>query len=337
LRAWGRILGGYRPVLSIEITKACPLSCPGCYAFQPEHVSGIPLESLADRQGDALVSGIKGLIRREKPMVVYLVGGEPLVRYRELDTLLPELGASGLRVHIVTSAVRPIPSAWAEVPGLTINVSIDGLQPEHDERRKPATYERILKHIQGHRILVHCTVTSQMMEREGYLEEFTRFWSARPEVTEVQFSLFTPQVGETSREVLAPEVRRRAVTELGRLHRKFPALRLNGRMLEAFMKPPGHPDDCAFARLTHTISADLESRIEPCQFGGNPDCSQCGCLATMGLEAVLNYRLKIGVPVRTFFDASMAIGERVRRLRERPLRAGEPGGPLPGRATPTSE
>ena len=276
------------------------------------------------------MAGIKDLIRREKPMIVYLVGGEPLVRYRELDRLLPDLGASGLRVHIVTSAVRPIPPAWADIPGLTLNVSIDGLQPEHDERRKPATYERILKHIAGHRILVHCTVTSQMMEREGYLEEFTRFWSARPEVKEVQFSLFTPQVGETSQEILSPEVRQRAVAELERLHREFPALRLNGRMLEAFLNPPGHPDQCAFARLTHTISADLESRIEPCQFGGTPDCSQCGCLATMGLEAVLNYRLKIGVPVRTFFDASMAIGERVRRRRSsRPTRAGKPPGILP--------
>lgn len=302
-------------MLSIEITTACPLSCPGCYAFQPEHVSGTPLESLADSQGDKLVSGIKDLIRREKPLIVYLVGGEPLVRYRELDVLLPELAESGLAVHVVTSAVRPIPAGWAGLRGLTIDVSIDGLQPEHDERRKPATYERILKHIEGHRILVHCTVTSQMLEREGYLEEFTRFWNARPEVSEVQFSLFTPQVGETSREILSPALRQKAVAELDRLHRAFPVLRLNGRMLEAFLHAPGHPDKCAFAQLTHTISADLESRIEPCQFGGTPDCSQCGCLATMGLETILDYRLPVGLKVRTVFEASMAVGRTVGRLR----------------------
>jgi hypothetical protein len=120
-------------------------------------------------------------------------------------------------------------------------------------------------------------------------------------------------------------LRRRAVSELERLHGEFAALRLNGRMLEAFMNPPGHPDNCAFARLTHTISADLESRIEPCQFGGKPDCTQCACLATMGLEAILSYRLRVGIAVRTF-DASMAIGG-VRRFRpSRPRRAGEPVG-----------
>jgi organic radical activating enzyme len=318
-RAWGRILRGYRPVLSIEITTACPLSCPGCYAFQAEHVSGVPLESLADLRGDALVRGITDLVRREKPIIVYLVGGEPLVRYRELNVLLPQLAEAGLIVHVVTSAVRPIPAAWATIPRLTVDVSVDGLQPEHDARRRPATYERILKHIEGHRILVHCTVTSQMMQREGYLEEFARFWSGRPEVKEVQFSLFTPQVGETSREILSPGLRRKAVSELDRLHRRFPGLRLNDRMLRAFLNPPGRPERCGFARLTNTISADLRSRIEPCQFGGTPDCSQCGCLATMGLEAILDYRLPLGVPVRSVFDASMTVGEAARRVRSTPL------------------
>jgi sulfatase maturation enzyme AslB (radical SAM superfamily) len=312
LRAWGRILRGYRPVLSIEITTACPLSCPGCYAFQPAHVSGAPLESLRDYQGEALIAGVKELVRREKPIVLYIVGGEPLVRYRELSVLLPELAEAGLAVHVVTSAVRPIPAAWAAIPRLTIDVSIDGLQPEHDRRRFPATYERILQHIEGHKVLVHCTVTSQMMEREGYLEEFVRFWSARKEVRQIQLSLFTPQVGETSREILSPELRRRAVRELDHLHRLFPMLRLNGRMLEAMLNPPANPSDCAFARLTTTVSADLKSRIEPCQFGGRPDCSQCGCLATMGLEAVLQYRLAAGIRVKGLFEASMAVGQVMR-------------------------
>ena len=64
-------------------------------------------------------------------------------------------------MQVVTSAVRPIPIAWASIPRLQICVSIDGLQPEHDVRRTPATYDRILKHIEGHQITVHCTVTRQ--------------------------------------------------------------------------------------------------------------------------------------------------------------------------------
>lgn len=36
--AWVRILRRYKPLLSIEITKECPLSCPGCYAYEDEHL-----------------------------------------------------------------------------------------------------------------------------------------------------------------------------------------------------------------------------------------------------------------------------------------------------------
>ena len=54
-------------------------------------------------------------------------GGEPLVRYRELGRILPELAARGIHSQVVTSAVRPIPEEWKQIPRLQIVVSIDGL------------------------------------------------------------------------------------------------------------------------------------------------------------------------------------------------------------------
>ena len=54
--AWGRILQGYRPNLSIEITRECPLRCPGCYAYGDDHLGGdVTLRQMADLKGDALV------------------------------------------------------------------------------------------------------------------------------------------------------------------------------------------------------------------------------------------------------------------------------------------
>jgi hypothetical protein len=35
---WGRVLAGYAPALSIEITRECPLQCPGCYAYGEDHL-----------------------------------------------------------------------------------------------------------------------------------------------------------------------------------------------------------------------------------------------------------------------------------------------------------
>src|SRR4029434_9760127 len=123
-----------------------------------------------------------------------------LVRYRELNVLLPQLAERGLYVQVVTSAVRPIPKEWASIPRLQICVSIDGLQPEHDIRRAPATYDRILKHLAGHRVTVHCTGTRPQVQRDDYLEEFIKTWSANDNVYQIWVSLYTPQLGEVSDE-----------------------------------------------------------------------------------------------------------------------------------------
>ena len=112
-----------------------------------------------------------------KPLHVSLVGGDPLVRYRELEQLLPQIEARGIHTQVVTSAFRVIPPHWKDFTRLNVVVSIDGLQPEHDERRKPATYERILKNIADAQVTIHSTITSQIASREGYLEEFLAFWS----------------------------------------------------------------------------------------------------------------------------------------------------------------
>jgi MoaA/NifB/PqqE/SkfB family radical SAM enzyme len=213
--AWGRILTGHTPALSIEITRECPLHCPGCYAYGDEHLGGdITLRQLRDFKGQELVNGMLQLVDRHKPLHVSIVGGEPLVRYRELNEILPHLAARGIYTQLVTSAVREIPKEWADIRRLSIVVSIDGLQPEHDVRRTPATYDRILKHIVGHRIVVHCTVTRQQVNRSGYLEEFLNFWSAQAETRKIWFSLYTPQIGEISDERLTPADRAQVVADL---------------------------------------------------------------------------------------------------------------------------
>src|SRR4029077_10856512 len=208
--AWGRILAGYVPALSIEITRECPLHCPGCYAYGSDHLGGdVTLRELRDFKGQELVDAMFALLDKHRPLHVSIVGGEPLVRYRELNEILPRMAKRGIYTQLVTSAVRQIPVEWAALRRLQIVVSIDGLQPEHDERRKPATYDRILKHIEGHQITVHCTVTRQQVRRDGYLEEFVKFWSANSNISQLWISLYTPQVGELSAERLTRTDRQR--------------------------------------------------------------------------------------------------------------------------------
>ena len=223
---------------------------------------------------------------------------------------MPQLLARRIAVQVVTSAFRPLPESWAGMDGLNIVVSIDGLQPEHDLRRAPATYDRILKNIAGHLITVHCTITGQMMKRARYLEDFLATWCARPEVDDVWFSMFTPQRGDRLPEMLTAVERARAITELLGLRRRFPKLDMPEQMIAQFASPPSGPHECIFARTTKTISADLKTVIGPCQFGGNPDCSSCGCAASMGLAAIGAHKLAGLIPVGAIFRASANLGDR---------------------------
>jgi MoaA/NifB/PqqE/SkfB family radical SAM enzyme len=319
LNAWKSILIGRAPSVSIEITRECPLRCPGCYAYEENHLGGeVTLRQLSDRKGDALVAGVLDVIDELKPLHVSLVGGDPLVRYRELDAMVPKILARGVHVQLVTSAFRQLNPSFIGLEHFNIVVSIDGLQPEHDKRRTPATYDRILSSIRGHQITVHCTVTSQMMDRSGYLEDFMKFWSAQPEVRKIWFSIFTPQRGASDPEILSRSQRADVVRDLLRFRRTYPKLDMPEGMIRQFNHAPASPEECIFAKTTETISADLTTRITPCQFGGDPDCSQCGCIASMGLAAVGAHRLGGFISVGGIFRASAKIGEFVSGKKKRP-------------------
>jgi len=311
LSAWGKILKGEAPSLSIEITRECPLRCPGCYAYDDAHLGGgITLRDLADRKGQALIDGVLQVVDDLRPLHLSLVGGDPLVRYRELEEMVPLILKRGVHVQVVTSAFRPIASEWADMDHLNVVVSIDGLQPEHDERRKPATYDRILANIAGQHITIHSTITGQMMKRPGYLKEFLDFWTPRPEIRKVWFSLFTPQIGDQLPEMLTAEERSHVIAELLDLRKQFPKLDMAEGLIRQLAKPPHNPQECVFALTTQTLSADLTTKITPCQFGGKPDCESCGCIASMGLAAVAAHKLGGFIPVGAIFKASLKIGQR---------------------------
>jgi organic radical activating enzyme len=302
--------------MSVEITRRCPLSCPGCYAYREGHLGAAgPLKSLPELEGPQLVAGIISLVDRYRPLHLSIVGGEPLVRWREITQLLPALEQRGIHTQIVTSAVRPIPLEWRSARRLSLVVSVDGLQPEHDKRRAPATYDRILRHVAVHEITVHCTVTRQLAERAGYLPDFVEFWAARAEVRKIWISLYTPQIGESSPEIIPAELRAGVIKELSRLGDDFPKLELPEGLLQVYLKPPANPAHCTFALTTRTISADLKTIVTPCQLGGTPDCRHCGCIASAALEAVGRHRLPVGLRAGTIYRLSRRVGCAVNALR----------------------
>jgi MoaA/NifB/PqqE/SkfB family radical SAM enzyme len=316
VRGWWRVLNGHVPMLSIEITRECPLSCPGCYAYGDTHLGGdTTLRELSDFRGDSLVDGVLDLVRRHKPMHVSLVGGEPMIRHRELSRILPALSEMGVFTMIVTSGIIAIPREWMDIPRFRVAVSVDGLPEHHDDRRKPATYERILKNIEGRSINVHWVITRPMLARESYLEHYVAFWHSRKEVDHIWVSLYTPQIGEETPERLTPSDRERIAVDLPRLSKQYPKLLLPEGVARAFVNPPKSPNDCLFAKMSLNYSADLRTHVEPCVFGGNPDCSQCGCSISSALHWARDVKIAGPLRVGHMVSTSLAMGTAVKKIR----------------------
>ena len=316
LAAWWGILGGRVPMLSIEITRECPLTCPGCYAYGESHLGGeVTLRELQDLREDALVEGVLNLVRKHRPLHVSLVGGEPLVRHRELSRILPALSEMGVFTLVVTSGVIPIPQQWMKLPRVRVAVSVDGLPEHYDARRKPATYERILENLQGREVNIHWVITRPMVARASYLEEYVAFWNERPEVNRIWVSLYTPQLGEQSTEMLTREDRETVARQLPLLYKRYPKLLLPEGVARAFVHPPSSPDECLFSKLSANYSADLRSRVEPCVFGGSPDCSQCGCAISGGLHWIRTVPVVGSLKIDHFVKGSIGVGSLVNRLR----------------------
>ena len=322
LHSWGKVLRGHTPLLSVEITRECPLRCPGCYAYGENHLGGeVTLRELSDKRGDELVQGVLSLADRHRPLQITLVGGEPMVRHRELGRILPELTARGIFTMVVTSGIIPIPMEWMRLKNFVAAVSIDGLPEHHDVRRHPATYERILRNLEGRRVNIHWTVTAPMLGRSGYVEEYVRFWNARPEVWKIWVSLYSPQRGEQSAEMLSAEQRAFVAGELPRLRRLYPKLLTPEGYAQALLHPPASPAECTFSRLSKNYSADLKTHVEPCVFGGDPDCAQCGCSASAAAHWVSGVRVAGPLRARHLLHGSMAIGSAVAHLKKLALPA----------------
>lgn len=315
IAAWGRVLSGKTPLLSIEITRECPLQCPGCYAYGEGHLGGlVTLRDVSDLRDDSLVDGVLKLVDRHDPVQVTLVGGEPLMRARELSKLLPILSARGVFTMVVSSGVIPIPNQWTALTRVTIAISVDGLPEHHNDRRKPATYERILRNISGRRVYIHWTVVRSHLEDPDYLDRYLSFWSDVPEVHRIWMSVYTPQRDEQSPEILTRTDRTRLAEAIPRLAREYPKFLVTAGMAQALLRPPESPAECAFARVSANYTADLRTRVRPCVFGGNPDCSQCGCAISSALHWITNQKLG-PLRARHLLDASMGVGSAVNRLR----------------------
>ena len=302
LRAWGSILTGGRPNLSIEITRECPLRCPGCYAYGDTHLGGdVVLRELADFKGQALIDGLlRASSRATGRCTCRSSAASRWCASASSTSLLPQLTGDG-RPHAgrdERGAADPGGvGGHAETAGRASRST--GCSPSTTCAATPATYDRILKHINGQHVTVHCTMTRQQA-RPGYVDRVHRVLGGELPTSSASGSASTRRRTARSR----PRCCGRTIascwsTEISALHAREPKLHdMMPSVVRGYLQPPQNPDECIFAKTTACVSADLKQPITPCQYGGDPDCTQCGCMASVGLQALGDYRLGGVMPLR---------------------------------------
>jgi hypothetical protein len=110
---------------------------------------------------------------------------------------------------------------------------------------------------------------------------------------------------------------------------------MNRGIASTFIDPPKSPDDCLFAKMSSNFSADLHSQVEPCIFGGSPDCSQCGCAISSALHWIRTREIAGPFRIDHLIEASIKVGLVMNRLRSRSiqLRRWEHNEPKPDQKT----
>ena len=106
---------------------------------------------------------------------------------------------------------------------------------------------------------------------------------------------------------MRPEDREALFEELAAVQ-NVPKVELPQLVIDGYRNPPRSPEECTFARLTTCLTADMKTKVTPCQLGGKPVCAECGCLASAMMQSVSGIKLGGLIPVSTILNASMRVG-----------------------------
>ena len=281
---------GYKPSLSIEITRECPLRCPGCYAYGDDHLGGdVTLRAGPRLQGPGARSTASSRSSIEhKPLHVSIVGGEPLVRYRELNDD-PAAARRARHLHAARHERRAADSdrVGAASAGCRSSSRSTACSPSTTSgaRRRPTiassstspgTRSRCTARSRGSR----CSATATSRSS-------SQFWSANAGRRGRSGSACTRRRSARCRPSgCTPDDRERVVADLMALRPRYPKLQMPEGLIERLREAAASRPTSASSRRRRRASRPTSSdAITPCQFGGKPDCSNCGCIASAGLGA----------------------------------------------------
>lgn len=158
----------------IVLTERCNLACSHCIRDSSPY-----RDETAEK---AMILDALSQIHRDHPgSLVLLTGGEPTL-HRHFDSILQHSLSLGQQTKINSNGVtsfykKHALKRWTHHPSLSVQISLDGTEAEHDQIRGVGTYKRALRTLASLRAEgISCSVSATVIDLDFFtrIEEFIR-------------------------------------------------------------------------------------------------------------------------------------------------------------------
>jgi len=162
--------------LQFHVTRDCNLRCKHCYDPGARFTDG---DELSTSECSAVIKEFASfLLLNGRPGVVYITGGEPLLR-GDIDELLDTCRKFGMATRLLTNGTLIDDDVAEKLKAsqvTAVQVSLDGLKGTHDEIRGTGSYD---KAVAGIRALVDKGIPVTVMTTAGRhnAKEIPALWS----------------------------------------------------------------------------------------------------------------------------------------------------------------
>ena len=276
---------GRYPVVVVNVTNRCNLSCEHCFIFRDGNPNDAP-DSLHDEpSSDQILETLANLRDRHGVRSNLWMGGEPLLRR--------DLIAKGVHLiptnTIVTNGTIPLVDFG---PTALYVVSLDGPEDLNDAIRGAGVYRRVLRNLAripttlASQVQVQCAVTKRNQHRLAELVDAVR----TTPVGWMTFSFYVPRANDTGPDAWATNDERvAAVRAVMRLKAQHPGFVRNSTQMLELMLPPhcrAITDNCPARAHILPLYLDDDHFTTPfCCYGNDVDCDRCGAWAVFHLAA----------------------------------------------------
>jgi MoaA/NifB/PqqE/SkfB family radical SAM enzyme len=250
----------------LDVTNRCNLRCKHCYWWRQKKNPDLD---------DARMIKLMKQLRGKGFKVIYLLGGEPLLR----PNICAEAGRIFDFVMIFTNGTLGYPP----VNNALYSLSIDGPERIHDGLRGAGLFKKVTDILdqQSQKVMIHITVCQS---NRFHLRETIETFIKRKNVRGIYFCFYCPSASpkHSNREFISLKERDAVVDEIVGYRKEYGDKIFLTERVGHYLKTDGGLScwnslkRCITKKLFEFYAADGQYKYH-CAYGAEAECSGCGC------------------------------------------------------------